>query len=132
MGALGYAVFVHVETATPWIAELKEAATGGKPAPAGPTTPTPHPAPPAFARSVPADNASVAAWAIFCSNARSWPSDPERYRRDAILHGGQDPGAEVPGTRRVRAVQGRAQRPRLRIRRRPRSGDIRLRLRPSG
>lgn len=81
---LGYDAFVHVETASPWIAALKEAAAGGKPAPAGPTTPAPHPAPPTFAHSVPADNAGAAAWAIFCGDTGSWPRDPEQYRRDAI------------------------------------------------
>jgi pimeloyl-ACP methyl ester carboxylesterase len=80
---LGYVAFIHVETAAPWIAALKTAAAGGKPAPATPTPQTPHPGPPAFSRGVPADNAAVSAWAIFCGEGPSWPSDPEQYRRDA-------------------------------------------------
>ncbi|GAA1989049.1 alpha/beta hydrolase [Kitasatospora viridis] len=81
---LGYDAFVHVETATPWIVALRVAAAGGKPAPATPTEATPHPGPPAFDRGVPADNYSAAAWAVFCDDTRSWPRDPEQYRRDAI------------------------------------------------
>ncbi|MEU3711118.1 alpha/beta hydrolase, partial [Streptomyces catenulae] len=87
---LGYDAFVHVETATPWIAALRRAAAGGPPAPASPTAATPPSDPQPLPHGVPADNTAVAAWAIFCGDAR-WPSDPEQYRRDAIRNGARYP-----------------------------------------
>ncbi|GGU98326.1 alpha/beta hydrolase [Streptomyces filipinensis] len=32
----------------------------------------------------PADNGSVAFWAVVCGDTAAWPRDPEQYRRDAI------------------------------------------------
>ncbi len=87
---LGYGAFVDVETVTPWIAALRRAAAGGPPAPSSPTTPAPPSDPQAFTRDVPADNTAVAAWSIFCGDAR-WPSDPEQYRRDAIHNAARYP-----------------------------------------
>ncbi|WP_307853094.1 alpha/beta hydrolase [Kitasatospora sp. RG8] len=92
----GYAAFVRVETVTPWVVALKAAAAGGSPAPDGPTEAVgaaagePAPIRSAAARAgasgaaVPADNMSAVVWAVFCGDTRSWPRDPERYRRDAI------------------------------------------------
>lgn len=105
-----YAAFVHVESVTPWIVALKAAAAGGPPAPATPAMPTASaeqagatdtgPAPVrsadagagagtraeagVFGVDVPSDNQSAVTWAVFCGDARDWPRDPERYRRDAI------------------------------------------------
>nr|WP_030682546.1 alpha/beta hydrolase [Streptomyces sp. NRRL B-1347] len=46
---------------------------------------SPGPAPRSSARAVPPDNDTAGAWAVLCGDTRaSWPSDPERYRRDAI------------------------------------------------
>ncbi|MEW2528325.1 alpha/beta hydrolase [Streptomyces sp. NPDC047071] len=104
--------FFHVRKASAWVAELKKAAGKGKRTEAGkrtengkhaepgkaappvraprPAPPTPTPATPGApgtpgAPAVPADNDTAAAWAVLCADTRaSWPSDPERYRRDAI------------------------------------------------
>lgn len=38
----------------------------------------------AFARDVPSDNDAASAWAVLCADTRTWPRDPEQYRRDAI------------------------------------------------
>lgn len=67
----GYAAFVHVEGVTPWIVALKAAAAGGPAAPAVPAV-------------VPTDNTIAAIWSVFCGDSRSWPRDPEQYRRDAV------------------------------------------------
>ncbi|MFF2751976.1 alpha/beta hydrolase [Kitasatospora sp. NPDC058048] len=67
----GYAAFVHVGAVTPWIVALKAAAAGGPAAPAVPSV-------------VPADNTVSVAWAVLCGDTRSWPRDPEQYRRDAV------------------------------------------------
>ncbi|MGW2396004.1 alpha/beta hydrolase [Kitasatospora sp. NPDC001664] len=72
---LRYEGFVHVETVTPWVVALKTAAAGGSAGAAGA---------PAVAVEAPSDNAVAAAWAVFCGDTRSWPRDPEQYRRDAI------------------------------------------------
>ncbi|MFJ4188801.1 alpha/beta hydrolase [Kitasatospora sp. NPDC089509] len=67
----GYAAFVHVEAATHWIVALRAAAAGG-------------PAAPAVPAGVASDNAASVTWALFCGDTRSWPRDPEQYRRDAV------------------------------------------------
>ncbi|MGW4381591.1 alpha/beta hydrolase [Kitasatospora sp. NPDC004531] len=67
----GYRAFVQVEAVTPWIVALKAAAAGGPAVPAGPEP------------TVDANMAAVT-WAVFCGDTRSWPRDPEQYRRDAI------------------------------------------------
>ncbi|MFJ5923929.1 alpha/beta hydrolase [Kitasatospora sp. NPDC092948] len=67
----GYNAFVHVEAAASWIAGLKAAAEGG-------------PAAPAVPEAEVSDNMVSAVWAIFCGDTRSWPRDPEQYRRDAV------------------------------------------------
>ncbi|MFJ1548312.1 alpha/beta hydrolase [Streptomyces sp. NPDC088246] len=95
-----YNAFVHVEAVTPWIVGLKAAAEGGSPAPAtltasavsagsaGTTAPASAPVRSAdagaFTADVPADNQSAAVWAVFCDDTRSWPRNPEQYRRDVI------------------------------------------------
>ncbi|AXE78393.1 alpha/beta hydrolase [Streptomyces atratus] len=88
-----YGAFVHVATVTPWIVALKAAAAGGPPAPATPTaSAVPDSVPSrsadagagAFGADVPADNPSAVVWAVFCGDTRSWPRNPEQYRRDAI------------------------------------------------
>ncbi|MFI5527246.1 alpha/beta fold hydrolase [Kitasatospora sp. NPDC051853] len=77
---LRYEDFYRVETVTPWVVALKTAAAGG---PAGAAAPAAA-AVPASASEVPADNPLAVAWAVFCGDTRSWPRDPEQYRRDAI------------------------------------------------
>ncbi|MFD7529885.1 alpha/beta hydrolase [Streptomyces sp. NPDC059849] len=88
-----YGAFVHVATVTPWIVALKAAAAGGPPAPATPTASAVSDSVPvrsadagagAFSADVPADNQSAATWAVFCGDTRSWPRNPEQYRRDVI------------------------------------------------
>ncbi|MBB5116881.1 hydrolase [Streptomyces eurocidicus] len=79
--------FFHAEKAAARVAGLKAAAGGGRHAPAGrtPDPAPPAPAPPASAHGVPPDNADASAWAVLCGDTtRTWPRDPERYRRDAI------------------------------------------------
>ncbi|MFI6155119.1 alpha/beta hydrolase [Kitasatospora sp. NPDC051170] len=65
-----YRAFVHPAAATDRITALKAAAAGGPPAPAAPD-------------ELPGDNEMSAAWAVFCGDTRTWPRDPEQYRRDA-------------------------------------------------
>ncbi|MEV7781012.1 alpha/beta hydrolase [Kitasatospora sp. NPDC088351] len=79
-----HATFFHVQTAAEWVARLKKAAEGRKPAPSGTPERIPGPVPPAFARDVPPDNEAASAWAVLCADTRTWPRDPEQYRRDAI------------------------------------------------
>ncbi|MFD7441788.1 alpha/beta hydrolase [Streptomyces sp. NPDC059909] len=81
----GRAVFFSVREAAESVAALKKAAEGTRPAPAtrSPRS-TPPPAPPAFGRAVPPDNGEASFWAVVCADSRSWPRDPEQYRRDAI------------------------------------------------
>ncbi|MEV7119887.1 alpha/beta hydrolase [Kitasatospora griseola] len=67
----GYRAFVQVEAVTPWIVALKAAAAGG-------------PAAPGVPPGVVDDNQTAVTWAVFCGDTRSWPRDPEQYRRDAI------------------------------------------------
>ncbi|MCI3933633.1 alpha/beta hydrolase [Streptomyces sp. AN091965] len=101
--------FFHVRKAAVWVTGLKKAAGSGKRAEAGqraeagkaaPPVRAPRPAPPAPALAapgapgtpgahaspaIPADNDTAAAWSVLCADTRaSWPSDPQRYRRDAI------------------------------------------------
>ncbi|MGW2184151.1 alpha/beta fold hydrolase [Streptomyces sp. NPDC001732] len=92
-----YNAFVHVEAVTPWIVGLKAAAGDGPPASAtlaasavsaGSAPPGSAPARStdagAFAADVPADNASAVVWSVFCGDTRTWPRNPEQYRRDVI------------------------------------------------
>ncbi|MFD7641061.1 alpha/beta hydrolase [Kitasatospora sp. NPDC059795] len=67
----GYRAFVQVEAVTPWIVALKAAAAGG-------------PAVPGVPPMAADDNMTAVTWAVFCGDTRSWPRDPEQYRRDAI------------------------------------------------
>ncbi|MFE7040548.1 alpha/beta hydrolase [Streptomyces atratus] len=76
--------FFRVQVAAEWAAGLKKAAEGTKPAPSGTPERALSPAPPAFARDVPLDNSDASAWAVLCTDTRTWPRDPEQYRRDAI------------------------------------------------
>ncbi|MEU5998863.1 alpha/beta hydrolase [Streptomyces sp. NPDC047197] len=79
------ATFSRVEKAATWIAELKTAAEGKKPAPSGTPEQVPGPRRPTSSRDVPSDNETASAWAVLCADTRtSWPRDPEQYRRDAI------------------------------------------------
>ncbi|MFI0908464.1 alpha/beta hydrolase [Streptomyces sioyaensis] len=80
----GRAMFFSVREAAETIVELKKAADGRAPA-VTPDTGTPkRPAPPAFGRAVPSDNASASFWTVLCADTRAWPRDPEQYRRDAV------------------------------------------------
>ncbi|GHA44870.1 alpha/beta hydrolase [Streptomyces spiroverticillatus] len=96
-----YGAFVGVRTVTPWIVALKASAAGGPPAPAGPAASpvtagavAPESAPVrsadarakdgAFSADVPVDNQPAVTWATFCGDTRSWPRDPEQYRRDVL------------------------------------------------
>ncbi|MFF8918530.1 alpha/beta hydrolase [Streptomyces sp. NPDC015032] len=78
------ATFFRVQSAAERVAELKKAAEGQEPAPSDTPEQAPDPAPPAFARDVPSDNDAASAWAVLCADTRTWPRDPEQYRRDAI------------------------------------------------
>ncbi|MFJ9692249.1 alpha/beta hydrolase [Kitasatospora sp. NPDC101183] len=66
-----YAAFVQPAEVTPWIVALKASAEGG-------------PAAPALETGSLSDNAAAVAWSVFCGDTRSWPRDPEQYRRDAV------------------------------------------------
>ncbi|MFJ2500366.1 alpha/beta hydrolase [Streptomyces sp. NPDC087539] len=77
-------MFPHAQSAAERVAELKKAAEGGKPAPAVTTEATPDPVAAASAHDVPPDNNAASAWAVLCADSRTWPQDPEQYRRDAI------------------------------------------------
>ncbi|MEV5982134.1 alpha/beta fold hydrolase [Streptomyces sp. NPDC052114] len=66
--------FFHVQKAAERIAALKKAAQGTHPAPWG----TPG-------QTEESDDAYFSsAWSIMCADTRTWPHDPERYRREAI------------------------------------------------
>lgn len=91
------ATFSRVQKAATWVAELKQAAEGGKaaeskkaaevrePDPSGAPEQVPGPLRPESARDVPPDNETASAWAVLCADTRtSWPRDTEQYRRDAI------------------------------------------------
>ncbi|TFE48121.1 alpha/beta hydrolase [Streptomyces sp. ICN441] len=80
----GRAMFFDPVNAAEAVAELKKAAAGRKPAPSGGRSASPSPVPPSFARAVPWDNGDASFWAVVCADTRSWPRDPEQYRRDAI------------------------------------------------
>ncbi|MFI6685643.1 alpha/beta hydrolase [Streptomyces sp. NPDC050485] len=81
----GRATFFHVRAAAEWVAGLKRAAEGKKPASSGTAGQDPGPVPPASARDVPPDNNAASAWAVLCADTRaSWPRDPGQYRRDAV------------------------------------------------
>ncbi|MEU7699962.1 alpha/beta hydrolase [Streptomyces sp. NPDC039028] len=80
----GRAVFFDVRGAAEAVAELKKAAEG-TPAPApSRRAEAPRHVPPSFGRAVPSDNSDAVFWAVACADTRSWPRDPEQYRRDAI------------------------------------------------
>ncbi|MFD7492606.1 alpha/beta hydrolase [Streptomyces sp. NPDC059832] len=87
----------HVQAGAEWIAGLKKAAEGrkadggeqaarGRKADPSGFSPegAPGPAPSGFVRDVPPDNGDASAWAVLCADTRTWPRDPEQYRRDAI------------------------------------------------
>ncbi|MFJ7495912.1 alpha/beta hydrolase [Streptomyces sp. NPDC097727] len=76
--------FFRVQVAAAWVAGLKMAAEGKMPAASGTPEQALSLAPPAFARDVPQDNVDASAWAVLCTDTRTWPRDPEQYRRDAI------------------------------------------------
>ncbi|MFI9235729.1 alpha/beta hydrolase [Streptomyces sp. NPDC053079] len=77
--------FFRVQGAATWVAELKKAAEGRKPASSSTPERAAVPVPPAFARDVPPDNEDASVWAVLCADtSTSWPRDPEQYRRDAI------------------------------------------------
>ncbi|WP_328485719.1 alpha/beta hydrolase [Streptomyces zaomyceticus] len=80
----GRAIFFDVKGAAEAIAELKKAAEGTPSAAPSRQSTSPRPVPPSFARDVPSDNSDAAFWAVACADTRSWPRDPEQYRRDAI------------------------------------------------
>ncbi|MEV8626250.1 alpha/beta hydrolase [Streptomyces sp. NPDC051079] len=77
-----YRAFVQVEAVTPFIVALKAAAAGAE-APAGASTSVPAAAE-AATEGPDVDNVVSVAWAVLCGEGRSWPRDPEQYRRDAI------------------------------------------------
>ncbi|MEU2244468.1 alpha/beta hydrolase [Streptomyces sp. NPDC018338] len=81
---VGRAMFFDVKGAAEAIAELKKAAEGSPSAAPSKRSTSPRPVPPSFARAVPSDNSDAAFWAVACADTRSWPRDPEQYRRDAI------------------------------------------------
>nr|WP_308401688.1 alpha/beta hydrolase [Streptomyces roseoverticillatus] len=70
-------MFVHVRKAAERIAALKKAAEGKNPAPSG--TPAQPQEPDGDD-----DNYASIAWSVMCADTRTWPRDPEQYRRDAI------------------------------------------------
>jgi hypothetical protein len=73
-------IFFKEQRAADWVAELKKAAEGDKPA-----TPAPDP-------ELPPENEIAALWTVMCGDtAASWPRDPEQYRRDAIRDKAQYP-----------------------------------------
>ncbi|MFI6644374.1 alpha/beta hydrolase [Streptomyces sp. NPDC050504] len=98
--------FFRVRAAAEWVAGLRTAAegrgpgqSGTEPSPSG-TGPGPSGAEPGSSgtglspsgtpeqavprQPVPPDNADASAWTVLCADTRTWPHDPERYRRDAI------------------------------------------------
>ncbi|WP_234432421.1 alpha/beta hydrolase [Streptomyces sp. NRRL S-378] len=77
-----YRAFVQVEAVTPFIVALR-AAEAGAAAPAGPSTAVPTAAE-AAGEAPDVDNVVSVAWAVLCGEGRSWPRDPEQYRRDAL------------------------------------------------
>ncbi|GKQ39029.1 alpha/beta hydrolase [Streptomyces sp. A012304] len=81
--ANGRGLFFTVRDAADWVVMVKEAATDGSPS-AGQESKAPTPPPPSYSTAMPSDNGEAGYWAIFCGDTRTWPRDPERYRRDAI------------------------------------------------
>ncbi|WP_087925248.1 alpha/beta hydrolase [Streptomyces albireticuli] len=76
-------MFFRAEKAAIWVADLKKAAEDRTPAPSGAPERTPAPSP--SAAGLPSENEIAGLWSVMCADtARSWPRDPERYRRDAI------------------------------------------------
>lgn len=75
--------FSRVQKAAERVSALKKAADGEKTEPGTPAK-TPAPAPSGFAHDVPSDNEDAGAWAVLCADSRTWPRDPEQYRRDAV------------------------------------------------
>lgn len=66
-------MFFRAHKAADWVAGLKKAAEGNKPA-----VPAPDP-------ELPPENETASLWAVMCGDtSRSWPRDPEQYRRDAV------------------------------------------------
>ncbi|UQA97273.1 alpha/beta hydrolase [Streptomyces halobius] len=80
----GRAMFFTVREAAEQVVELKKAAAGKQPAPTRTPRATGRPAPPSFGRAVPSDNSAASFWSVVCGDTRSWPRDPEQYRRDAV------------------------------------------------
>ncbi|MGP3980809.1 alpha/beta hydrolase [Streptomyces sp. KR80] len=78
------AMFFSVRDAAERVVALKKAAEGRQPALTGTPRVTPRPAPPSFGRAVPSDNQTASFWSVVCADTRSWPRDPEQYRRDAV------------------------------------------------
>ncbi|MFH8729071.1 alpha/beta hydrolase [Streptomyces termitum] len=76
-----YRAFVRVEAVTPFVVALKAAAAGAA-APAVPTEAETEVG--AKTEGPDVDNMVSVAWAVLCGEGRSWPRDPEQYRRDAI------------------------------------------------
>ncbi|MEU2711486.1 alpha/beta hydrolase [Streptomyces sp. NPDC007205] len=80
------AEFFSPRSAAEAVVGLKKAADGHaalRPSPVPDQQPKPRFAK-APAAQPPADNTSVAFWAVVCGDTAAWPRDPEQYRRDAI------------------------------------------------
>lgn len=75
--------FSRVQKAAERVSALRRAADGERTQPDTPAK-TSAPAPSGFARDVPSDNEDAGAWAVLCADSRTWPRDPEQYRRDAV------------------------------------------------
>ncbi|MFD4374287.1 alpha/beta hydrolase [Streptomyces sp. NPDC058486] len=76
--------FFAPRSAAESIVRLKQAAEGRTPSAAPSQADPTRPAPPSFAREVPADNMDAGFWSVVCADTRAWPRDPEQYRRDAV------------------------------------------------
>ncbi|MFJ3233706.1 alpha/beta hydrolase [Streptomyces sp. NPDC086787] len=80
-------IFYNPPYAAATIKDLKMAADGETSGggPVGLRNPQ-RPAPSVLRRAaaVPSDNHEASFWSVFCADSRSWPRDPEQYRRDAI------------------------------------------------
>lgn len=80
-------IFYNPPYAAATIKDLKKAADGDAPGgPVGLGKPHQPAAPPALGRTaaVPPDNTEASFWSVFCADSRTWPRDPEQYRRDAV------------------------------------------------